>query len=65
MCSGPFEDTQFDAVVDVETSSDENMDTGTYFHLPPTVTTRYYCQIINVFSSRDAKYDVLQESLKV
>lgn len=31
MYSGPFEDTQFDAVVDVETSADESVDTGTLY----------------------------------
>lgn len=38
MFSGPFEDTQFDAVVDVETSADESMDTGTLYFLSN------YCQ---------------------
>ena len=44
MYSGPFEDTQFDAVVDVETSADESMDTGTlYFHSNYYVITKYRC----------------------
>ena len=46
LCPGPFEDTQFDAVIDVETSDDCLDDEGTVF---------YYIFLLPVYKQRKLK----------
>lgn len=46
LCPGPFEDTQFDAVIDVETSDDCLDDEGTVF---------YYIFLLLVYKQRKLK----------